>query len=118
MAFLMSCTNKGCGKSSEVAYDSSDDQVYCTECDRPITNITSFVKTQLKSLKQIKKPKKDAFSVACLSCKTVMLPVVIDKQLACPKCKKAHTTIPKPFERLLRQKIQDVIKEDQDENKS
>jgi len=107
--FLIHCTNKGCGKSTLAVIDLIDNQVYCADCDKTITNVTQFTKAQLKNLKQIKRPKKESFSAKCHICATEALPLLVEDKLCCAKCKTHLIKIPKPFEILIKQAL--LIKE-------
>lgn len=113
MALLLSCNNKGCGKSNVVAgLDLETKKVYCPECDGEITGISSFTISQLKNLKQIRKPKKEAFGVVCATCKHHALPLLLENKLVCPKCKQLHQNIPIAFQSLIREKIKQKISEE------
>jgi hypothetical protein len=103
MAFMINCTNKGCCKTTAAELDLDTNEVICADCKGIIKNIPIFTKTQLKSLKQIKKPKKETFSVRCISCNIEGFPVLLNNQLCCQKCKVHLKSIPKSFEILIRE---------------
>lgn len=105
MPFMMSCSNKGCGKQMEPYIDSKDDKVYCAECDKEISNITYFAKVQLKSLKQFKQKKAVSFAVKCRNCGKEERPKVVDKDIVCPSCSKPHVHLSEPFKIMLREKL-------------
>ncbi len=107
--FLINCDNKGCGKNTQAVISLEDSQVYCADCDRTITNVTSFTKAQLKNLKQIKRPKKESFSAKCHVCFHEALPLLASDKLCCAKCKIHLVKIPKPFEILIKEAI--LVKE-------
>jgi ribosomal protein L34E len=106
MPILLNCNNKGCGKSNEHVLDPLDNQVYCADCGNVINGISHFTKTQLKALKQIKKPIKSAYAVRCPKCKNEQLPKLDAKNnLVCPSCNQPSTNVSKPFELLIREEI-------------
>jgi len=111
--FLVNCDNKGCGKSTKAMIDLDDGEAYCGECDRPIKNITSFAKSQLKGFKQVRK-KSQTFSFKCAQCGTDARPIITNNHLACPRCKSPSTNISKPFEILVRQAIESDKEGDKD----
>lgn len=105
MPFMMPCTNKGCGKQMEPYIDPKDDKVYCSECDREITNITHFAKIQMKSLKQFRQKKGISFQVDCKNCGKKERPKLVKDDIVCPACNKAHTHLSEPFKIMLREKL-------------
>lgn len=115
--FLIHCDNKGCGKNTQAVFSVEDNQVYCADCDKTITNVTQFTKAQLKNLKQIKRPKKESFSAKCHACSHEALPLLIDDKLTCAKCNTHLVKIPKPFEILTKEAILVRAKEDKEESK-
>lgn len=116
--FLIQCDNKGCGKSSQAVIDTTDNEVYCAECDKSIKNVTIFSKNQLKNLRQIRRPKKEAFSVKCASCSTEATPKLISDKLLCAKCGVELINIPKPFQILIKQSLIGKAKEEAEEKKN
>lgn len=110
--FLINCTNKGCGKNTLAVIDITDNQVYCADCDKTITNVTVFTKNQLKNLKQIKRAKKESFSAKCHSCGHEAMPKLNSDKLCCAKCNVHLVKIPKPFEILTKEAILAKSKED------
>lgn len=110
--FLINCDNKGCHKASQAVIDLSDNQVYCVECGNTIKNITPFAKNQLKNLGQTKKPKKEGFQVKCEKCKKEGMPKLSSSnELICFDCNNVLNNVPKPFELVIKQAIQNNKKE-------
>jgi predicted Zn-ribbon and HTH transcriptional regulator len=105
MPFLMLCPNKGCGANIEPYLDPSDNKVYCSSCDKEIPNVTHFVKTQMKSLKQFKPKKTVSFGVKCQKCFKEDRPKIINKDIACPHCKSIHSHLSEPFKIMLKDKL-------------
>lgn len=105
MPFMMSCTNKGCCKQMEPYIDPKDDKVYCSECDKELTNITYFAKVQLKSMKQFRQKKVISFAVKCRNCGQEERPKLVQQDIVCPGCNKAHTHLSEPFKIMLREKL-------------
>jgi hypothetical protein len=116
--FLINCDNKGCGKNTQAVINLEDNQVYCADCDKTITNVTQFTKAQLKNLKQIKRAKKESFSAKCHACSNESLPKLVGDKLCCTKCNTHLVKIPKSFEILTKEAILNKIKEDAEEAKS
>lgn len=103
---MMNCTNKGCGKNTNPVLDIRDNLVYCGDCGKEISQVSSFMKSQLKSLGQVKKPSRPAYSVRCEKCKQESLPTIdINNVLVCAWCSNILKSIAKPFEILIRKAI-------------
>jgi Zn finger protein HypA/HybF involved in hydrogenase expression len=115
--FLINCDNKGCGKNTQAVISLEDNLVYCADCDKPITNITQFTKAQLKNLKQIRRPKKESFSVKCHSCGTEATPRIVNDKLHCVKCGTHLINVPKPFEILIKAAVLTKAKEAEEEKR-
>lgn len=106
MPFMTNCNNKGCGKSMIPTLDLKDNEVYCSECGKIIQGMSSFTKTQMKSLKQIRRPAKGAYSIRCLKCKQESMPKTNDaNELVCASCDHKYSNISSTFETLIRQAI-------------
>lgn len=106
--FSMVCNNKGCGKQMEPYIDQTDDKVYCSLCNKEITNITHFAKTQMKSLKQFKQKKTTSFSVKCQNCGKEERPKLVKEDIICPSCNKVHSHLSEPFKIMLKDKLKTV----------
>lgn len=110
MGYMCFCTNKGCNKEMEPVVDKDTLVAYCTECGKPIDNITLFMKRQLVSQGQVKKAEKKRLlgSVQCNKCKEVGPPELSkDNKFVCPACK-AELNLNKPFEQMLRLNLQAI----------
>lgn len=85
----MSVFCKTCKRLSEICLDKQDDNVYCKDCDQQITDITIFVKNNLKISKVFREPKKKnaAFEVVCSSCQKKTVPQLKDNKVFCLHCK-------------------------------
>jgi len=101
----MVCNNKGCGKQMEPYLDPKDDKVYCSACDKEMTNVTHFVKVQMKALKQFKQKNTISFGVKCQKCGKEDRPKVVGEDIVCPSCKKPHEHLSEPFKIMLREKL-------------
>lgn len=104
MPFMINCDNKGCMKSQEARLDIKNNSVLCAECGKEIKNITSFAKTQLKSMGQTIKntQEKQMFAISCPSCELKAKPVLTGESFTCPGCKKELTNISEPFKLILK----------------
>lgn len=105
MPFLMLCPNKGCGSQMEPYLELTDNKVYCSNCDKEISNVTHFVKMQMKSLKQFRKKKNLSFSVKCQKCNKEDRPKIVNKEVACPSCNTIHSHLSEPFKIMLKEQL-------------
>lgn len=87
MPFTMPCPTKGCGMQQPYI-DPKTDKVYCSNCDKEISNVTHFAKIQMKTLKQYKEKKGKSFSVKCNHCSVEDRPVIDKDKFLCAACKK------------------------------
>src|ERR1039457_4598092 len=101
MGFAINCNNRGCNKMQEPLLDTRDNKVYCSDCNKEINNVSSFAKTQMKSLGQVKRPDK-ALAIECQSCHKAGTPALEKDKLVCSWCGKDHTKISKSFEIIIR----------------
>lgn len=111
MPFSMFCPHKGCGQQMEPYLDPSTDKVYCEKCDREMTNVTYFVKVQMKSLKQFRQKQAVAFGVKCQKCSKEAQPKVVGDDIVCPGCGKPHEHLSEPFKMMLRDKLKTANKD-------
>lgn len=111
MAFLMNCNNKGCGKSNTPYLSLEDNEVYCSECDKIIQNVSHFTKTQMKSLKQVKKDENKSFSVKCEHCKRDGRPNKKLTNLFCKYCNKEITHLTPIYKKMLLSLIDSLDKD-------
>lgn len=66
---LISCSNKGCLKSSTALLNLETMEVICQECGKPIPDVTDAMKRTLKSFGQVVRSKeKKAFMIHCRNC--------------------------------------------------
>lgn len=111
MPFSINCPNKGCGKWQEPYLDPSDDKVYCSVCDKEITNITYFAKVQMKSLKQFKQKTAISFAVKCPSCSKEQRPKILNDDVVCGSCSKPLNNLSTAFKYMLKEKLKTVNKD-------
>ena len=104
MPFSTFCIHKGCGTHME-PYIDQQDKVYCSVCDKELTNLTHFAKSQMKAFKQFKPKKKLAFSVKCTSCSKEDVPVINNNDIICGNCKKVLTNLSEPFKLMLKTEL-------------
>jgi hypothetical protein len=112
MPFSMNCTNKGCGKMQEPYLDKKTDKVFCSECDKEITNVSYFAKVQMRSLNQYKIKKNDSFSVKCDKCNYMGRPLLEQDDIVCSSCKKSLDKLSMTFKNMLKEKLKELAKED------
>ena len=96
MGFVMTCDNKKCGKSQEPMLDKESGDVYCSECNEVIKNITIFAKNSMRSLGQFKRTiqAQEAFSVGCKKCNKSACPKLSGGKLVCKNCGVEHNLTP------------------------
>jgi hypothetical protein len=111
MAFSTFCTNKGCGKIQEPYLDPKDNKVYCSECDREITNITPFVKIQMKSMKQFRQTKPKPFAVKCPACGREEQPMHLGDDIVCSMCGDPLNNLSPIFKNMLKEKLKNANKD-------
>ncbi len=105
MAFSIVCSNRGCGDLMEPYLDPATDKVYCSKCEKELTNITHFIKMQMKQFKQYRPKKTISFAVKCKNCNAEERPQIQNKELICPKCKKLHSHLSQPFKIMLLEQL-------------
>ena len=108
MAFSIVCTNKGCGKLQAPYLDKDEDKVYCSECKLEITNITSFIKNQMRMNKQYRQKERKSFAVKCESCKAEERPKLVNDEIICGSCNKKLDKLSPSFIAMLKQRLKKV----------
>lgn len=103
--FSMPCNNKGCGKLQQPYIEPKTDKVYCSLCDKEITNVTHFAIMQMKALKQYKPKNTVSFAIKCKNCNKEDRPKVVGQDIVCIHCKKIMTHLSEPFKIMLREKL-------------
>jgi len=112
MPFSMNCTNRGCNKLQEPYLDPKDDKIYCSLCDREITNITYFAKVQMKSMRQFKPKITTSFAIKCDKCGREARPILTDDEdVVCAGCHKSLDKLSVPFKNMLKEKLKTVGKD-------
>jgi len=111
MAFSTQCFNKGCGKIQEPYIDPKTDKVYCSVCDGELTNITHFVKIQMKTAKQYRQKKSVPFAVKCMKCNAQERPFIKDDKVYCSSCKEEMTNVSPVYKNMLKQALKTVDKD-------
>lgn len=104
MAMSVFCKN--CKNLSDICLDKNNDNVYCVECDHQISDVTIFVKNNLKGSRAFRQPKKtnSAFETVCSSCNKKGKPIVKDNKAFCFDCKKEIKLSPHFLSALLNSK--------------
>lgn len=112
MSFTITCGIKGCGKLMQPYIDPNTDKVHCSICDGELSQVTPFVKHQLKMNKKYRPKKTIPFAVKCVKCGREDRPILLnDKDIICPSCKQPHTNLSEPFKIMLREKLKTVDKD-------
>lgn len=111
MAFSMQCVHKGCADHMDPYIDPKEDKVYCSSCNRELTNVTYFTKVQLKNLKQFKPKTVVSFAVKCNNCGKEDRPKVVKDDIVCKSCNKAITNLSQPFKLMLKENLKNVDKD-------
>jgi DNA-directed RNA polymerase subunit RPC12/RpoP len=100
----------GCHKEMRPLADKDTMVVYCTECGKPINNVSVFMKRQMLAYGQIRNinKKKLAWSVKCSHCSKEGPPELNknDEQLTCSYCHKLLDNLSKPFAQMIRTNLQ------------
>lgn len=106
MDFRSFCDNKGCGKEMRPVVDKETLVAYCSECGKPVNNISIFMRRQLVSNNQIRRTekKKLAWATKCPYCSKEG-PPELDKKgelLLCSFCNKELDNLAKPFAQMIK----------------
>jgi len=96
--FSMIC--QSCRKQNEPYLDKDTDVVHCSECDKEM-NVNHFTKTQMRSMKQYRVSMPGASNITCQSCKKNAKPLITNKDLVCPACKKSHSHLTSYFKQII-----------------
>lgn len=111
MAFSTFCTTKGCGKIQEPYLDPQDNKVYCSICDSEITNLTPFVKSQMKANKQFRQKQPKPFAVKCGKCGREERPKLSGDDVVCGSCHQSLDNISPIFKNMLKEKLRSTDKD-------
>lgn len=111
MPFSTFCTNKGCGKIQEPYLDPKENKVYCSLCDGEITNITHFVKVQMRSMKQFREKKAKPFACKCAKCGREERPKVVNDDIVCGACSEPMDNLSPIFKNMLKEQLKTVDKD-------
>lgn len=84
---LLQCQNKGCVQLNEAKLDMSTDQVICSECGKPIENISVFAKRTLKQVGQVIRTSNSPWQKQCLKCNVLRDLVVSGEEALCKVCR-------------------------------
>jgi len=114
----LTCNNKGCYKTtSDSLLDEATNEIICSECNQPITNISDFTKRSMKGLGLIlKKRGKPAFSVDCKKCGRRGQPIFKNKVPCCFMCKEEHA-LSDQFVKMLKEHLMKEMKDEQENTK-
>lgn len=106
MDFRSFCDNKGCGKEMRPVVDKETMIAYCTECGKPVNNISIFMRRQMVSHDQIRRTekKKLAWAAKCQHCEKEGPPELDNKNdnLVCSFCHKELTNLARPFAQMIK----------------
>lgn len=100
---------KKCGQV-EPFMDPKTERVYCPFCEEEIS-VNHFQKTTMKTLKQFKEKLGVAFAIKCQGCGKEAQPKIVNDDVVCPKCEKAHNHLSEPFKIMLKDKLKTANKE-------
>ncbi len=110
MDFRSFCDNKGCNKEMRPVVDKDSLVAYCTECGKPVNNISIFMRRQMVSHGQVRRneKKKLAWSVRCQHCDKEGPPELDKKgeKLVCSFCGKELDHLTKPFAQMIKVNLQ------------
>ena len=100
---FISCSNKGCFKTTEALLDEKTDEVICRECGKAIPSVTSFAKVSLKTLGQTTKTQKKAKALEfdCGNCRKKVQAVVKNGKIVCTQCGKEMKNVPVSFKAVI-----------------
>jgi hypothetical protein len=102
MPFTTTCPNKGCGETQAPYLDKDTNKAYCSECHKEITNLTVFVKNQMKMNKQFKPKEKKSFSIKCVQCGVESRPKILNDEVICGSCDKPLDQLTPSFKIMLK----------------
>jgi ribosomal protein L34E len=106
MEYRCFCDNKGCGKEMRPVVDKTTLIAYCTECGKPVNNISIFMRRQMASSDQVRKDekKKLPWSILCVSCNKSGPPDLgkSGEKLNCSFCGKELLNVARPFYEMIR----------------
>jgi ribosomal protein L34E len=111
MAFSTFCTTKGCGQIQEPYLDPADNKVYCSICDNEILNLTSFVKAQMRSMKQYRQKQAKPFAVKCGKCGREDRPKLVAGEVVCGACGGPLNNLSPIFKNMLKEKLRTADKD-------
>jgi hypothetical protein len=104
---LIQCENKKCYIKDHHLLNMEDGKVYCSKCGEVIVNLSSFTLGALKSMGQVERKKKvqKSYSIECEFCKKNDRPILKDKELYCPHCKKCQVSLNAVYKNMLVMKL-------------
>jgi len=82
------CMNKGCMQTShDSLLDEATNEVICSNCGKPITDVTDFTKRSMIGLGHVKKTQaKASFAAQCHKCQKTGQPVMKNNVPVCYSC--------------------------------
>jgi hypothetical protein len=106
MEYRCFCDNKGCGKEMRPVVDKATYIAYCTECGKPVNNISVFMRRQMVSYDQVRRneKKKLPWAVKCKPCDKEGPPELSKdgRNLVCSFCGKDLDSLSKPFAEMIK----------------
>lgn len=106
----MPCENRKCGKTQAPYIDPETNEVFCSECQEPLKNVSSFAKSQMKSMKQYRSKTKQSFAVKCEKCQKETRPKDTGADIVCGACQKSLSVSPF-FKNMLREQLKKADKD-------
>jgi predicted nucleic acid-binding Zn ribbon protein len=105
MEFRCYCDNQECHQEMNPVVDKDTLVAYCTVCNKPINNVSVFMKRQLVYNGQVVKQevKKSAWALKCPKCTQTGTPIEQDGKLCCAFCKEPIPNVNPVSEKLIRQ---------------
>lgn len=107
MAFSVVCQIKGCGQLMKPYIDPNTNKIYCEVCDGEVSNVTNFIKHQLKMEKRFRPKKNEPYSVKCIGCSWVGKPILVNDDLICSNCKSPYSNMSTAFKLMLKEKLKE-----------
>lgn len=111
MPFTTICPNKGCGETQAPYLDKDTNKAYCSKCNKEITNLTVFVKNQMKMTKQFKPKEKKSFSIKCAACGAEGRPKISGEEVICSACNKPLDQLTPSFKMMLKMQLANADKD-------
>jgi hypothetical protein len=101
------CDNQGCRKEMRPVVDKTTLIAYCTECGKPVNNISPFMRRQMAANGQVQRDEKKklpwAIKCSIKECGKEGPPnLTKDNKLVCSFCGQECTSLAKPFAEMIK----------------